>query len=209
MSADLVMFVNTTFPPAFSHLAARLRHIIFFGQTSLDCGLDFECMGLQPVSSGDQLVKNAIGVDQKMAAKNRDRRNRRRGSGWHGRSCRVAGQVSLPCPKKTFRRQEFSAARLPPRPCLRRVMFFFGQTPPKLTLQFQNFQGVGGGNVLHILNADIGRKTSLEQLKMSVSLDPTNHLSGADSRLISVSSSPPSAPAVLATITLVWAGAAL
>ncbi len=111
-----VVFVNTTFPPAFSHLAARLRRIIAVGHARLGGCLDFGCMGMQPVRSGDQIVKNAIGVVQPMAAKNPDRRNRRRGSDWHSRSGRVAGQGWLPWPENSCRRQEFSAARLPLRP---------------------------------------------------------------------------------------------
>ena len=71
---------------------------------------------MQPLSSGNQIVKYAIGVDQPMAAKNPDRQNRRRGSDWHSRSGRAAGQGWLPWPENSCRRQEFPAARLPLRP---------------------------------------------------------------------------------------------
>jgi len=62
-----VVFVNTTFPPAFSHLAARLRRIIFVGQTRLGCGLDFERMGLRPMGRGDTIITNDMGGVQPMA----------------------------------------------------------------------------------------------------------------------------------------------
>ena len=61
------VFVNATFPPAFSHRAARLRRIIFFGQTSLECGLDFQRIGLRPMGRRDTIVTNDMRGLQPMA----------------------------------------------------------------------------------------------------------------------------------------------
>ncbi len=79
-----------------SLLRPRMRGVIVSGQTPLGCGLDFQRMGWRPMGRGDTIVTNAIGVVQPMAAKNPDRRNRRRGSGWHGRSGRVVARELLP-----------------------------------------------------------------------------------------------------------------
>lgn len=62
-----VVFFHTTFPPAFSHRAARLRSIIFFGQTSLECGLDFQRIGLRPMGRRDTIVTNDMRGLQPMA----------------------------------------------------------------------------------------------------------------------------------------------